>query len=119
MAGLYGRSKDGSGSVDLFLRAHCGDDLQVDRIGREGGLLKSPALTLGITIQPALFRSGWAKQAHRDRGLHARFLYSVPESIVGSREVLPDPVPEALRIQYREYVSRVLKLEGEGPDQPH
>src|ERR1039457_2809873 len=59
LAGRY--SKTASPNLDLFLQAHSGSPVRVDRGSREPVLLNSPALTLVLTPQPdvlcSLFRA--------------------------------------------------------------
>ena len=42
---LAGKRYDGTGSLDLYLKAHCGDRVVVDRVGRSGCEIESPRLT--------------------------------------------------------------------------
>lgn len=48
MAGRYSQSIN----IDVFLKAHAGDTLRVDRVGRIGEYIKEPALSLVLAIQP-------------------------------------------------------------------
>ena len=41
------------------------------------------------------------------RGLLARFLYSMPESLVGRRRILPDPIPDAVADEYAANLGRL------------
>ena len=94
MAGLY--SKNGMPQFGVYLMGHAGDDLRVDRISRKGEHVKRPALTMGLAIQPTVLEGLLENNAFRGRGLLARFLYSLPESRIGSRKIEPAPVPESV-----------------------
>jgi hypothetical protein len=115
MAGLY--SKSGMPQFGVYLMGHAGDDLRVDRISRKGEHVKRPALTMGLAIQPSVLEGLLENSAFRGRGLLARFLYSLPESRIGSRKIEPNPVPEAVSQAYHDVVWRLCELPWE-PSQP-
>jgi hypothetical protein len=109
MAGRF--SRDGkTPHLDLFLKAHSGDDLPIDRLSRPGNLLEAPALTLGLAVQPEVLRGLAGRPGFRGKGLLARILFALPESHVGHRRVDPPPVPEAVIADYRRMVEAVLAL---------
>ena len=114
MAGLY--SKNGMPQFGVYLMGHAGDDLRVDRISRKGEHVKRPALTMGLAIQPTVLEGLLENSAFRGRGLLARFLYSLPESRIGSRKIEPAPVPESVNQAYHDVVWRLCELPWE-PDQ--
>jgi hypothetical protein len=116
MAGLY--SKSGMPQFGVYLMGHAGDDLRVDRISRKGEHVKRPALTMGLAIQPSVLEGLLENSAFRGRGLLARFLYSLPESRIGSRKIEPNPVPETVSQAYHDVVWRLCELPWE-PGQPH
>ncbi|WP_435133031.1 DUF3987 domain-containing protein [Actinacidiphila sp. bgisy144] len=70
-----------------------------------------PALTMGLSVQPAVL-DGMAKiKGAKGRGLLGRFLYSLPESLLGRRKTLPEPVLEAVAEVYgRNVVALTLAL---------
>ncbi len=122
MAGRF--SKDGKmPALDLFLRGHSGDDLPIDRLGREGGYLTAPALTLGLAIQPHVLTGLARRPGFRGTGLLARFAFALPESLIGRRQINPDPVPDAVRARYAERITQIINLSpvvGEdGTSHPH
>lgn len=85
MSGLY---SDGKSNIDVFLQAHAGSPARVDRGSREVRLDK-PALSFGLTVQPSVISdlSKGSKQRFRGVGALARFLYCVPKSNIGERDV--------------------------------
>ncbi|MCK6478596.1 MAG: DUF3987 domain-containing protein [Planctomycetaceae bacterium] len=107
---LAGRYSDGLPNLDAFLKAHSGDQLRVDRIGRPAEHLREPALTVGLAVQPAVIEGLADKPGFRGRGLLARFLYSVPKSLVGRRRVDPPPVPAGVTAAYAATVWTLLDL---------
>jgi replicative DNA helicase len=105
MAGRY--SATGSANFGVFLKGHAGDDIRVDRVGRPSDFVSRPALTVGLAVQPEVIRGLMQKPGFHGRGLLARFLYSMPVSLLGRREIGAAPVPERVIEAYRE---RVLSL---------
>jgi hypothetical protein len=91
MAGAY--SKRGMAQFEAFFKGHAGDDLITDRVGRPSVRIEWPAVTCGYAIQPEVIKGLVGKSAFRGRGLLARFLYSVPRSLIGQRQIAPRPVP--------------------------
>ncbi|GAA4828353.1 hypothetical protein GCM10025787_03440 [Saccharopolyspora rosea] len=98
LAGRY----SGSPNLTVFLKGHGGDLLLVDRKGRPAERIDTPALTLGLTVQPAVIDELGRTALFRGTGLLARFLYSLPENTVGSRLADPPPVPEHVAATYDE-----------------
>lgn len=83
MAGLY---SGGMASLDVFLQGHAGTPMRVDRADRCAHVDR-PALTFGLALQPGVLADVAGSRRFRDSGLLARFLYAMPESNVGSRDV--------------------------------
>ncbi len=103
---LMGRYTSGLPNLELVLKAHAGDRVQVDRRGR-AELIERPALTIATTVQPTVLREMAAKPAMRERGILARFLLSLPRDLVGSREITPELVPDDV---LRDYGATVTEL---------
>lgn len=106
MAGRY--SGTSGPNFGVFLKAHAGDTLRVDRRSRSE-FVDWPALTLGITTQPDVVRGLAEKAGFRGQGLLGRFLYAMPASLVGKRSVDAPPVPEAISAKYHERIATLLK----------
>lgn len=106
IAGRY----SGAPNMGPFLAGHAGDRLRVNRQTRKE-YIDHPALTMGLSVQPAVL-DGMAKiKGAKGRGLLGRFLYSMPESLLGQRKVLPDPVPDEVATAYeRNVVALTLAL---------
>jgi replicative DNA helicase len=98
IAGRY--SLKANPNMDLWLKAHSGDPLRVDRKGRPPEHIPKPALTLGLMIQPAVLAAIAANQQFRGRGLLARILYASPVSKVGHRRIAPPSVDPEVERRY-------------------
>lgn len=96
MAGRYSKSPN----LDVYLKAHSGDSLIVDRKGGTSEHIERPALTIGLMIQPSVLSAIAEKREFHGRGLLARFLYAHPTSKVGYRKIAPAPVPELVKQSY-------------------
>jgi hypothetical protein len=101
---LAGRYSSGVPSLEVFLKGHAGDLLRVDRKGRPAEHVASPALTLGLALQPEVLTDIARMPGFRGRGLLARMLYSVPEKTVGRRQIGAPAVPAPVD---RTYASRL------------
>jgi hypothetical protein len=109
---MNGRYSEKGGNFELFLKAHPGDPHTVNRIRREPVSLKHPLVAMAITVQPTVIQGLAAKEGFRGLGLLARFLYSLPRSIVGLRLVETPEVPEEIERRYHRAIANVLRLAG-------
>jgi hypothetical protein len=90
---MGGRYSNRVPNIDVYMKGHNGTHITTDRIGREGGSVQNPAITIGLAIQPDVIASLRDKKGFRGRGLLARFLWAIPESLVGRRAPDAPPVP--------------------------
>lgn len=110
---LAGRYSDGVPNLDLVLKGWDGAEPWMrDRVG-EHRSVRSPIITLGLCVQPDVLRGLAAKRGFRGRGLIGRFIYSLPVSRMGSREIEPPPVPAELRNWWRKLLLGFLDLPDE------
>jgi replicative DNA helicase len=98
MAGRYNQQV--GPNLGVYLKGHAGDLLKVDRRGRPPEYVERPCLTIGLTVQPEVLQGLAGRPGFRGRGLLARFLYSLPESLVGRRQAGAPPVPAAVADRY-------------------
>jgi replicative DNA helicase len=98
MAGRYNQTA--GPNLGVYLKGHAGDLLKVDRRGRPPEYVERPCLTIGLTVQPEVLRGLAGRPGFRGRGLLARFLYSLPASLVGRRQPGAPSVPEAVADRY-------------------
>jgi replicative DNA helicase len=98
MAGRYNQAA--GPNLGVYLKGHAGDLLKVDRRGRPPEYVERPCLTIGLAVQPEVLRGLASRPGFRGRGLLARFLYSLPASLVGHRQPGTPPVPQAVADRY-------------------
>lgn len=90
---LGGRYADGVANLDGVLKAWSGEPIHVDRRVRAAEHVERPILALCLAIQPQVIEGLRDNGVMRGRGLAARFLYSLPTTMLGNRELDPAPVP--------------------------
>ena len=96
-------------NLDVFLKGHSGNRIQVDRVGRDSETIMRPMLTLGLAVQPSVLHDiGKSKQMH-GRGLLARFAYSLPRSLIGRRVIDAPDVSEAIRSAYHQSMREIAQ----------
>jgi hypothetical protein len=98
MAGRY--NQHAGPNLGVYLKGHAGDLLKVDRRGRPPEYVERPCLTIGLAVQPEVLRGLASRPGFGGRGLLARFLYSLPASLVGRRQAGAPPVPAAVANRY-------------------
>lgn len=104
IAGRYSGVPD----LDVFLKGHAGDMLRVVRKSAPAEYVAAPALTLGLAVQPEVLREAARMPGFEDRGLMARFLFTLPTSRVGFRNPSPAAVPGAVKAAYGRKVAGLV-----------
>lgn len=97
--------------LDVYLKAHAGSEIRVDRKGRPSERVSDPALTLGLAIQPSMLEAIAANKQLRGVGLLARFLYSLPTSMLGARDVDAEPMNVSIREGYSVALRKLLVMQ--------
>lgn len=116
IAGRY----SGSANTNVFLKAYTGTQHRVDRTGRRSELVERPALTMGLTVQPAVIDDLGNTAMLRGSGFLARVLYSQPASLVGYRKARPNPVPRPVEETYNQQLHTIAyTLHGWADDPAH
>ena len=90
---LAGRYADGVPNLDGVLKAWSGESIYVDRRGRAPEHVEHPIVALCLAIQPQVMQSLRDHGVMRGRGFTARFLFSFPKTVLGTRLLDPAPVP--------------------------
>ena len=110
---MGGRYSGGSPNFDIFLQSHAGDSVRVDRGSRDLVYLDAPSLVMGLTLQPSVLQNLTRQSSFRGRGLLGRFLYLLPESNLGCRNLETEPVNPHLQVQYNNSIAQLLDIEKE------
>ena len=109
LGGRY-QNKDAGPNIDLILKAYTSDPATVDRVGRATETIRSPALTIMLAVQPDVLQQLMKNDAFMGRGLCQRFLYSLPDSMVGHRKVHGSPIPDGLKAEYTRIIQYLLDM---------
>lgn len=120
---MAGRYSSGIPNLDVYLQAHAGSPVRVDRGSRPSVFLLRPSLTMGISPQPDVLRGLTAKPGFRGRGLLARFLFALPKPNLGKRTGNTRPLSEDLKLRWEGILTRLLNIEPhtaeDGQKSPH
>ena len=111
---LDGKRYTSTPNLDVYLKSYTGDYLAVDRIGRPSEVLNNPVLTIGLFVQPSVLQGLPDRLA--DRGLFGRFLYAVPKSMRGKRDVTPKEIGESVSHKYYSAITAMMDF---SPEQPN
>lgn len=107
---MSGKYSSGVPSLGVYLKGHAGDSIRVDRVGRAPELIRRPALTMVLAIQPEVVQGLVERPGFRGRGLLGRFLYSLPTNTIGSRKVRPTPMAEHVAATYANRLRAILEM---------
>ena len=106
LAGRYNRKPN----LETWLKGHCGDEIRVDRRGREPEYIPRPTLSAVLTVQPSVLSEIMGNDTMEGRGLLARFLYCSPPSLIGKRSFLTPPIPEGTAASYELLLHQLMEL---------
>jgi hypothetical protein len=105
-------AEQGRANFEIYLKAHAGDPLRVGRVSRGRDIVDRPALSLALAVQPDVIRGLAEHAGMRGRGFLARFLYSLPASLVGRRKIKPAPVPPQILDGFHGTILSLWRLPG-------
>ena len=111
LSGLY---TGGISNIDILLKAWSGDHVEVDRKNRGNEVLRNPALTILLMVQPKVLEAVMNNEEFAGRGLNARFLYSIPMSLVGARVFDAPDIPQEVIDDYNNLLLRILAIPDTG-----
>ncbi|MGA0895219.1 MAG: YfjI family protein [Ilumatobacteraceae bacterium] len=105
---MGGRYTD-SANLDPYLKPWSNDAISVDRVGRGTTILDHPVLTIGLTVQPSVIARLAENPAMITKGLTTRFMYSVPPTKTGYRDMhFEGNVPDEVRHEYGHRITALL-----------
>jgi hypothetical protein len=104
IAGRYSRNSEPN--LGVLLKAHSRDAMVVTRRSAPPLELDAPVLSIALAVQPDVLAYCASKPGFVGRGVMSRFLYSLPDSMVGVRRSAT-PLSEAARVRWS---SLVLEL---------
>lgn len=98
---LSGANRGGAVTLESTLKAHDGSPMRADRQSRSAHIDR-PTMSMGLIVQPESFGElASSSKRMRSTGLLGRFLYVVPQSTIGRRNVRHSaPIPSDLAERY-------------------
>lgn len=108
LGNFSGRYSNNVPNLDLLLKSWNGEPYISDRATRRSIVLKKPYMSICLACQPYVFDSMINNSAFRGSGLIARFLYCFPVSNIGTRKYDTQAVPEAVAVNYKDLVYKLL-----------
>lgn len=105
MGGLY---HGGTERLDLFLKGHDGSPHTVDRVSRPNTLIKSARMGFFLSVQRYVIEALSKQEGFMGKGILPRFLFSIPDSLVGKRRADPEALPETLKASYGRRIQEML-----------
>jgi len=106
-----GRYTNGVPNLGVWLNGHAGDTFKASRMSRGPTVLIKPELSMAITPQPNSMGSLFGSQASVDKGFLARFLFGIPESMLGRRKRDPEQIPNRLKEYWQKTCQAHLNAE--------
>jgi hypothetical protein len=107
---LAGKYVNGVSSLDVHLKSYDGGTIDVGRITRDRVHVDKPALTILVTPQPIILDRLAEHPDFRERGLVARFVFTLTPSLVGSRPYRNRPIDPDRRAAYAQAFAPIFTL---------
>lgn len=107
MAGRYSTQPN----LDIFLKGFSGESYTSHRVSGRVEMLREPLITLILMVQPTVLTEALNNKEFRERGLMARFLYSMPGSKVGKRRYRTVPIDEKVRKEFHDLIDELLECQ--------
>lgn len=110
ISGRY--SSSGQCNMEVLLKAHAGTSIKVLRADRNRTPISidNPALSIAVCLQPTVIERIWQRVDLNERGMIARFLWSVPLSPLGKRTARPPSCQREIVENYQHTVSGLLRV---------
>lgn len=84
---MIGRYSDRT-NLDVYLKGWSADRVLVKRVTRAPVDVPEAVITMAVTVQPSIIRQLSEHPELAGRGLTARFMYSLPDPLVGQRDFI-------------------------------
>lgn len=106
ISGMYSNSVI---NLNIFLSSYDGEPVKIDR--KYGSVsLTHPLLTFGICAQPQVLNNVISNQQFIGKGLTQRFLFCLPDSMIGHRKLIQDINGTEVTKRYKELIYRLLNM---------
>lgn len=106
ISGMYSNSIT---NLNIFLSSYDGEPVKIDR--KYGSVaLYRPLLTFGICTQPQVLNSVINNPQFIGKGLTQRFLFCIPDSMIGHRKLIQDVNGNSVTMAYSDLITRLLNM---------
>lgn len=106
ISGMYSNSII---NLNIFLSSYDGEPVKIDR--KYGSVaLHRPLLTFGICTQPQVLNSVINNPQFSGKGLTQRFLFCIPDSMIGHRKLIQDVNGSSVTRAYSDLITRLLNM---------
>lgn len=95
-------------NLDLLNKSHDGDPHSPVRATREQGMIERPLLAMAVSPQPDVLRELVENATLARRGTLARFLFSLPPSMIGMRSERTEPLDGPAMDWWAEHVRELF-----------
>ena len=106
ISGMYSNSII---NLNIFLSSYDGEPVKIDR--KYGSVtLTHPLLTFGICAQPQVLNNVISNQQFIGKGLTQRFLFCIPDSMIGHRKLIQDVNGNSVTRACSDLITRLLNM---------
>lgn len=106
ISGMYSNNVT---NLNIFLSSYDGEHVKIDR--KYGSVaLHRPLLTFGICTQPQVLNSVINNPQFSGKGLTQRFLFCIPDSMIGHRKLIQDVNGNSVTMAYSDLITRLLNM---------
>lgn len=106
ISGMYSNNVT---NLNIFLSSYDGEPVKIDR--KYGSVaLHRPLLTFGICTQPQVLNSVINNPQFSGKGLTQRFLFCIPDSMIGHRKLIQDVNGSSVTRAYSDLITRLLNM---------
>ncbi|MFD0957965.1 YfjI family protein [Paenibacillus chungangensis] len=100
-------------NLDAYLKGFSGDRITIDRKKAGSIIINDPTVTIGVFVQPAMLNS--IPERLIGRGLMGRFLYTMPSSNMGERDIELKSMPPEVTSRYYDLLTGLLRFNPQRP----
>ena len=106
ISGMYSNSIT---NLNIFLSGYDGEPVKIDR--KYGSVaLHRPLLTFGICAQPQVLNNVINNPQFSGKGLTQRFLFCIPDSMIGHRKLIQDVNGSSVTRAYSDLITKLLNM---------
>lgn len=106
ISGMYSNNVT---NLNIFLSSYDGEPVKIDR--KYGSVaLHRPLLTFGICTQPQVLNSVINNPQFSGKGLTQRFLFCIPDSMIGHQKLIQDVNGSSVTRAYSDLITRLLNM---------